>query len=143
MNDFFLPPADSLLKSRLDDLVTATRLNDKTKIVSFSFSRKYLLNPVFSVSGQPIEVVKQTKLLGMILSDNCKWDANTKNIFKSGNSRLWFLRRLKTLGASVQTLFDIYTSLSVALCSSMELRSGQELSPKETFRILNVSSRMQ
>ena len=110
----FLPPADSLLQNRLDDLVTATRLHDmklnhdKTKIISFSFSRKYPLNPVFSVSGQPIEVVKQTKLLGVILSDNCKWDANTKNIVKSGNSRLWFLRRLKTLGASVQTLLDIY-----------------------------------
>ena len=110
----FLPPADSLLQNRLDDLVTATRLHDmklnhdKTKIISFSFSIKYPLNHVFSVSGEPIEVVKQTKLLGVILSDNCKWDANTKNIVKSGNSRLWFLRRLKTLGASVQTLLDIY-----------------------------------
>ena len=42
------------------------------------------------------------------MTDNCKWDENTKDIVSKGNGRLWFLRRLKTLGASIETLMDIY-----------------------------------
>ena len=110
----FLPPAHSLLQGRLDDLTTAAthhdmKLNlDKTKIISFNFSRKFPLNPIFSVSGGPIEIVSQTKLLGLTITNNCKWDVNTKEMVTKGNARLWFLRRLKTLGASVETLLDIY-----------------------------------
>ena len=35
-------------------------------------------------------------------------DQNTSNIVQKGNSRLWFLRRLKSLGESKETLKDIY-----------------------------------
>ena len=55
-----------------------------------------------------MEVVKEIKLLGLIVTNNCRWDANTKHIVTKGNSRLWFLRRLKLLGASKDTLVDIY-----------------------------------
>jgi hypothetical protein len=41
------------------------------------------------------------------VTSDCKWEANTKNIVKKGNGRLWFLRRLKTLVASLDTLVDI------------------------------------
>ena len=69
---------------------------------------KYDFVPTFTLDGAPLEVVYETKLLGLTLTSDCKWEANTKNIVQKGNSRLWFLRRLKILGASQKTLIDIY-----------------------------------
>ena len=116
-NGLCLPPAQSLLQKRLDDVATSAQLHDmklnlsKTKIIPFNFTRKHEFIPQFVIDGEPIEVVNQTKLLGLIVTSDCKWEANTKNIVTKWNGRLWFLRRLKTLGASLDTLLDIYSPL--------------------------------
>ena len=52
--------------------------------------------------------MQQTKLLGLTVTSDGRWDLNTKNTVIKGNSRLWFLRRLKLLGASRDTLLTIY-----------------------------------
>ena len=44
----------------------------------------------------------------MKISDDGKWNSNTKEIVKKGNAKLWFLRRLKLLRASKSTLIEIY-----------------------------------
>ena len=113
-NSLYLPPGESSLQRRLDDLSTSAQLHDmklnlsKTKVINFNFTRKFLFEPQFSIDGKLIEVVNQTKLLGPTITDDCKWVENTKEIVSKGNGRLWFLRRLKTLGASIETLLDIY-----------------------------------
>ena len=43
----------------------------------------------------------------MIRSD-CKWTSNTTYITNKAKARLWFLRRLKSLGASLATLVEIF-----------------------------------
>ena len=113
-NGLFFPPDLSILQKRLDDISTSAKLHDmklnlgKTKVIPFNFTRKYDFVPDFSLDGAPLEVVYETKLLGLTVTSDCKWDANSKNIVKKGNSRLWFLRRLKVLGASQETLLDLY-----------------------------------
>ena len=42
------------------------------------------------------------------VTDDLKWNANTKYITAKGYSRLWMLRRLKALGASKKELVDCY-----------------------------------
>ena len=74
----------------------------------FNFTRKYDSVPSFTIEDTNLEVVYTTKLLGLTLTSDCRWDQNTSNIVQKGNSRLWFLRRLKLLGASKETLKDIY-----------------------------------
>ena len=107
-----LPPTQ--LQRRLDDISESAISHDmklnlsKTKIMPFNFTRKYQFTPELYLDGTVLEVVCETKLLGLIITNNCRWDANTKHIVTKGNSRLWFLRRLKTLGASRDTLVDIY-----------------------------------
>jgi hypothetical protein len=80
----------------------------KTKLMHFNFTKKYDFVPNFSLDGRPIDVVYESKLLGLTITSDCRWDANTKNFVKKGNSRLWFIRRLKLLGACEGTLLDIY-----------------------------------
>ena len=53
-----------------------------------------------------IEVVKQMKLLGVVITEDLKWHENTGHITKKSNRILWILR-LKTLGESGQTLVDV------------------------------------
>ena len=73
---------------------------DKTKIMLFNQSKKYDFKPELSIEGVRLEVVNKMKLLGVVITDDLKWDENTDFITKKAFSRLWLLRRLKKLGAS-------------------------------------------
>ena len=46
--------------------------------------------------------------MGVVLSSDMKWDANTANMTTKAYSRVWMLRRLKTLGTEKSDLFDVY-----------------------------------
>ena len=57
------------------------------------------------------------KLLGVIITNDLKWDENTDFITKKAFSRLWLLRRLKKLGASNEALIDIYGEKKCEKCT--------------------------
>ena len=48
------------------------------------------------------------KLLGLISRNDLSFGPNTEEITKKGYSRLWLVRRLKKLGASIEDLKDVY-----------------------------------
>ena len=102
------------LQKRLNDIEAHTNLHQmqinskKTKIMPFNFSRKYDFIPSYQINGQELEVIYETKLLGIMIQSDCKWSSNTRYITKKAKSKLWFLRRLKYLGASDQTLIDLF-----------------------------------
>ena len=52
-----------------------------------------------SPDGRPVDVVYESKLLGLTITSDCRLDANTKN---------FVIRRLKLLAACEGTLMDIY-----------------------------------
>ena len=64
--------------------------------------------PEVVIENTRIELVEQTKLLGVILSSNMSWAANTAYIVERCNKKTWILRRLKKLGASNTDLLDVY-----------------------------------
>ena len=80
----------------------------KSKIQPFNFSRKYDFTPDLYIGQHKLEVVYETRLLGVIISSDCKWDAHVREVVKKGHKKMWFLRRLKGLGASIETLLVIY-----------------------------------
>jgi hypothetical protein len=80
----------------------------KTKLMLFNTAIKYDYKPHIEVNGETLEVVSRMKLLGVIITDNLKWHENTAHITKKAFSRLWIIRRLKSMGASKTTLIDIY-----------------------------------
>ena len=53
----------------------------KTNVMKFNFSRSYDFPPELSIQGFT-EVVNQTKLLGVMLTSDLKWSANTDYICK-------------------------------------------------------------
>lgn len=60
----------------------------KTKVMHFNFTRKYNINPKIKLEGSTLEYVTETKLLGLTITSDCKWNANTRTIVRKGNSRL-------------------------------------------------------
>ena len=60
------------------------------------------------LSGEKIELVKKMKLLGVVITEDLKWHENTAHITTKAYSRLWMLRRLKSMGASREVLIDVY-----------------------------------
>ena len=82
---------------------------EKTKVVLFNTSWKYDFMPLLSIQqNEFLEVVEKFKLLGIILQSDLKWHANTQYMCEKGYARLWMLRRLKSLGASIPEMLDVY-----------------------------------
>ena len=81
---------------------------DKTKVMSFNFTRNFKFEPELTLDGKILDVVDETKLLGLTITSDCKWNKHIKNTKAKGNGRLWFLRRLKLLGANEETMIEIY-----------------------------------
>ena len=109
-----LPKGASQVQQQLDNLQEYSRVNsmkinqDKTKVMIFNNARKYDFQPKLTVSQIELEVVKEMKLLGVVITSNLSWNANTDHITTKASCRLWLLRRLKNLGASQEQLLDVY-----------------------------------
>ena len=67
----------------------------KCKEILFYFWKNNPNFPPMTVDEQPIEVVKSAKLLGVILSDDLKWNDHVAYIVKKSAKRLYMLRLLK------------------------------------------------
>ena len=80
----------------------------KTKLMIFNPSRNIDFLPNFAVERQHIEVVEETKLLGLVISSDLSWSRNTDYMVGRCNSKMWVIRRLKNLGANESDLLDVY-----------------------------------
>ena len=60
------------------------------------------------MNDQELEVVNQTKLLGVICSSSGRWADHIRYLVQRANKRLYFIRRLKKLDASLSTLKKAY-----------------------------------
>ena len=121
--------------------------------------------PRIALGNQELEVVEETKLLGLIIRSDMKWITNTQNMIKKANKRLWIIRRLKNLGASHQDLVNVFTKQvrcilelavpawqgSITLAEKQDLERVQKtachiilgekyLSYKEALKFLNLET---
>ena len=81
---------------------------NKSKCMIFNFTNKYQFNTRVNLSGEQLEFVDHTKLLGSIISQDLSWELNIKNIVKKANARMQLLRRVASFGAPIEDLKQIY-----------------------------------
>ena len=109
-----LHPDQSKVYSQLLKTEEYARSNDmkinqrKTKLMVFNPCKSIDFLPEFSLQGQILEVVEEFRMLGLLISSDLSWKANTEFIVSKANKRLWILRRLAALGASNDDLLEIY-----------------------------------
>ena len=77
----------------------------KTKNLIFNFTEKYQFSTRLKLNNEIIEILDSTKLLGTIISNDLRWDLNTKNIVKKANARMELLRRVASFGTPVNCRF--------------------------------------
>ena len=111
-----LPAQNNLLQYYVEDTEKFTTENKmvinkkKTKIISFTKSRKWDFPPELTFSdGSMIEYTSETKLVGVILSENLSWGKNTTYICDKARQKIWMLRRMVKLGLDKLTMYDVYT----------------------------------
>ena len=99
----------------------------KTKLLLFNpcISKDFM--PEMKVDDTRIDLVEQVKLLGVIISSDLTWTANTQYIVDRCNSKTWILRRLKKLGASHEDLLNVYCK---------QIRSIAEFAPSSQEKTL-------
>ena len=83
---------------------------DKTKVMLFNTAKHSDFMPEITVDDEQLEVVEEFKLLGVKITSNLKWEANTDYITKKAYKRLWLLRRLKKLGMNTRSLVKVFTT---------------------------------
>ena len=75
----------------------------KSAVIPFNFTRKYDFTPTLTYDSQPLEVIYKTKLLGLMVTSDGKFEEHIRYLTTKAKTRLFFLRRLKVLGANVET----------------------------------------
>ena len=111
-----LPPENNLLQFYMEDTENFVEDNKmkinmkKTKVISFTKSRKWDFPPELKFSdGTLIEYIPDTKLVGVVLSENLRWHKNTDYICQKARQKIWILRRMVKLDLDAYTMFDVYT----------------------------------
>ena len=148
-----LHPDDSILQHQLADLQTFTNANKmlinvkKTKVMPFNTSKNYDFLPQLSFpDSEPLEVIYQTKLLGITITSNLSWQAHVDDITKRATAKLWVLVRFKALGGTTNQLLKVYqtrirTTLEFAAPvyhSGLTVEQGRqiEMVQKKAFAII-------
>ena len=85
------------------------KLNEKkTKSMIFNFSKNNQFTTRLEMNGANLEIVKEAKLLGIILTDSLKWDKNTEELTKKGFMRMKLLNIAAGFTKSKEDLKSIY-----------------------------------
>ena len=89
--------------------VNRVKLNsEKCKELRISFSKDQpVFDPIVS-NGQPLEVVKSAKLLGLKLTNNHLWNEHINATIKKASKRFFFLIQLKRANVSLKDLVLFY-----------------------------------
>ena len=111
----FLPPEKTILQHKLEDLLNFTsknlmKINMKlTKVIPFNFTKSLDFTPSLSFPGScPLEVIYQTKLVGVIVDSSLSWGPHVEYTVKNATKKLWQLVRFKNLGATQDQLLTLY-----------------------------------
>ena len=112
------------LQNTLDDLHQFTQDNlmkinkAKTNIMLFNTSRKYDFPPELTLPGSTnyLNVIENTKLLGIRLTTNLRWSDHTSYLCKRAASKFWMLRRMKMLCIDPSIIVDFYFKEIRSIC---------------------------
>ena len=80
----------------------------KTKSMIFNFLKKHHFNTKLSVNNDRVEIVKEAKLLGTIITDDLKWNKNTKEIVRKAYERMQLLNKAAHFTSAKGDLKKIY-----------------------------------
>ena len=79
----------------------------KCKFILFNPTLKYDFVPELEIEGSKVETAEEIRLLGLTVSNDLSWKANTKQMIVKAYKRLWMVKWLKKHGANEEDLKDV------------------------------------
>ena len=76
----------------------------------FNFTNNYKFTTRLNLKSKNVEVVKSSKLLGTIITDNLTWDENTSFLVKKAYNRMQLLIKVSSFTSSEDEKKEIYIS---------------------------------
>ena len=73
-----------------------------------NFCSSYQFRTRLHISNSLIEQVNETRLLGVVISDDLSWKSNTKILVRKANSRMIIIRKLLEFEVKTEDLLTIY-----------------------------------
>jgi hypothetical protein len=118
----------------------------KTKDMLMAFGEDLGI-PQLTLGNELVERVHSSKLLGVIISDDLKWEEHIHYINSKAGKRLYYLRELKHAGLSKEDLICIYLALIRPVCEyacpvwstclTLEQKQTIESIQRRSLRIIN------
>ena len=87
----------------------------KTKEVVVDYRRSRRSPAPIIIQGEEVERVDSYRYLGVHINNKLDWSHNTDALFRKGQSRLFFLRRLRSFGVCSRLLKTFYQSVVATL----------------------------
>ena len=81
---------------------------DKCKELQISFSKQSSHFQPLSIGEHRLELITECKLLGMIISDDLKWNKHIDNIVSRASKIIYFLVQIKRAKVEVNNLVKFY-----------------------------------
>ena len=88
--------------------------SSKTKEMIIDFRNSKLVDPrncPMKIDDKNIEIVETYKYLGTTINDCLKWDVHCKDLYKKGQQRLFFLRKLRTFHVDKSIMHLFYKAI--------------------------------
>ena len=80
----------------------------KCNVIHFNFSRKNIVPQNLKLNGNLIKTVSSIKLLGVMITDDLKWEENTTLICSKVNKKLYIISKLKSFGLQTDELMTFW-----------------------------------
>ena len=147
--EHILMPHTNVLQSTLNDLHKFTvdnlmKINiSKTNIMLFNTSRKFDFPPELRLPGsaQYLNVIENTKLLGVKLTTDLRWSDHTSYLCKNAASRFWMLRRMKLLKIDPSIIVDFYFKEIRSICEMAGQVFHSGLTKKQSYDIESIQKK--
>ena len=110
----FLPNENTVSQSYLNKVAEWTKkskmeLNaEKSKYMIINFTENYQFSTRLYLDSKPLEQVRETKLLGVLINDDLSWHSNTQSLVKKANSRMMILHNLASFSLPIDEMVEIY-----------------------------------
>ena len=147
----YLPPMNIESQNNLNEIEQWTENNKmklnikKSNYMIFNFTNDHQFSTRLEISGNPVEEVSNTRLLGVQIDSSLSWQSNTDLIVRKAYRRMIMLHKLYSFAVPVADLVEIYILYirsileNSAVVWHSALTIGQEL---ELERVQKVALRI-
>ena len=116
ISEVILKDEESILQETMNQVADWSKNNKfqlnpkKCKELRINFTKQpHSYEPV-RINNQCLELVKSAKILGMLITDDLKWNSHIENTVSKTSKRLYLLRQLKRADVEESSLLQFYTA---------------------------------